>query len=666
MVPRMRAKTAHRCEACGAEAPRWLGRCPGCGEWGSVDRRSRPPSSTRAAASGQRARPDRRRGGDRGRPAGHRRRRARPGARRRARRRARSRCSAASRAWARARCCSRRSARWPRRARAACSSAPRSRREQVRLRAERLGALAPRPARSWPRRRCPHVLAHVEARRARRARGRLDPDRRSIPTLPGAPGSVTQVRDCAYRLVAAGQGARRCRRCSSATSPRRARSPGRARSSTSSTPCSRSTATGTTRCASCARSSTGSAPRSELGLFEMAEARPRRRARRVGAVPRRPARRARRARWSRRVLEGARPLLVEVQALVAPTRRRPPRRVAAGLDASAARRCCSRCSSSAPGVDARRRRRVRERRRRRAGRRARRRPRGRARGRRARAGRRRSPADTVVVGEVGLGGEVRQVAAGRAPRSPKPRGSASRRAVGPRVARPTVPGVEVVAVRRRSPTRSRCGLGDAVPPRPRRSPPRPALTCGYRCPRRRDRRRAGRRPADARTAADPKRCSVALRLVAPGTPLREGIERIIQARMGALIVVGDGPDVLSVCSGGFLLDAEFTPQRLSELAKMDGAIILSGDCTADRAGQRAPRPRPQHPHRRRPAPGTAPPSGSPARSTVPVITISEDRSRGRDPRARRRSARSSRRRACSPGPTRRSRSSSATRPASTP
>src|SRR5499427_1240485 len=72
---------------------------------------------------------------------------------------------------------------------------------------------------------------------------------------------------------------------------------------------------------------------------------------------------------------------------------------------------------------------------------------------------------------------------------------------------------------------------------------------------------------------------VALRLVAPGTQLREGLDRILQARMGALIVVGDGPEVLSVCSGGFLLDAEFTPQRLSELAKMDGAIILAADCS---------------------------------------------------------------------------------------
>ena len=49
--------------------------------------------------------------------------------------------------------------------------------------------------------------------------------------------------------------------------------------------------------------------------------------------------------------------------------------------------------------------------------------------------------------------------------------------------------------------------------------------------------------------------------------------------MGALIVLGDEPEVLNICSGGFLLDAEFTPQRLSELAKMDGAIILASDGT---------------------------------------------------------------------------------------
>src|SRR6516165_7063570 len=71
----------------------------------------------------------------------------------------------------------------------------------------------------------------------------------------------------------------------------------------------------------------------------------------------------------------------------------------------------------------------------------------------------------------------------------------------------------------------------------------------------------------------------ALAAVAPGRPLREGLDRILQASMGALIVVGDGPDVLNICSGGFLLDAEFSPQRLSELAKMDGAIILAPGAT---------------------------------------------------------------------------------------
>src|SRR5256886_10512848 len=71
----------------------------------------------------------------------------------------------------------------------------------------------------------------------------------------------------------------------------------------------------------------------------------------------------------------------------------------------------------------------------------------------------------------------------------------------------------------------------------------------------------------------------ALAGVAPGRPLREGLDRILQANMGALIVVGDGAEVLNICSGGFLLDSEFTPQRLSELAKMDGAVILASDAS---------------------------------------------------------------------------------------
>jgi diadenylate cyclase len=69
----------------------------------------------------------------------------------------------------------------------------------------------------------------------------------------------------------------------------------------------------------------------------------------------------------------------------------------------------------------------------------------------------------------------------------------------------------------------------------------------------------------------------ALSIVAPGSPLRLGVDRILLAKMGALLLVGDSPEVLAICSGGFLLDAEFSPQRLSELAKMDGAIIMSSD-----------------------------------------------------------------------------------------
>ena len=69
----------------------------------------------------------------------------------------------------------------------------------------------------------------------------------------------------------------------------------------------------------------------------------------------------------------------------------------------------------------------------------------------------------------------------------------------------------------------------------------------------------------------------ALSLVAPGRPLRQGLERILLAKRGALIAIGDDAAVLSICTGGFLIDAEYSPQRLTELAKMDGAIIVSAD-----------------------------------------------------------------------------------------
>ena len=63
--------------------------------------------------------------------------------------------------------------------------------------------------------------------------------------------------------------------------------------------------------------------------------------------------------------------------------------------------------------------------------------------------------------------------------------------------------------------------------------------------------------------------------VAPGTALRTAVERIVQQGNGALVVIGSGPEVEAVAASGFILkDSAFTPARLAELAKMDGAIIL--------------------------------------------------------------------------------------------
>lgn len=63
-------------------------------------------------------------------------------------------------------------------------------------------------------------------------------------------------------------------------------------------------------------------------------------------------------------------------------------------------------------------------------------------------------------------------------------------------------------------------------------------------------------------------------MVAPGTALREGLERILRGRTGALVVLGYDRQVETLCTGGFVLDVEFSATRLRELAKMDGAIII--------------------------------------------------------------------------------------------
>lgn len=68
-----------------------------------------------------------------------------------------------------------------------------------------------------------------------------------------------------------------------------------------------------------------------------------------------------------------------------------------------------------------------------------------------------------------------------------------------------------------------------------------------------------------------------LKLIAPGTDIREGLENILKAKTGALIVIGDSKQVMDIVDGGFRIDEDYTSSRLYELAKMDGAIVLSKD-----------------------------------------------------------------------------------------
>ncbi|WP_152990628.1 DNA integrity scanning diadenylate cyclase DisA [Sphaerimonospora mesophila] len=79
--------------------------------------------------------------------------------------------------------------------------------------------------------------------------------------------------------------------------------------------------------------------------------------------------------------------------------------------------------------------------------------------------------------------------------------------------------------------------------------------------------------------SDERRRAV-LAAIAPGTALRDGLERILRGYTGGLIVLGYDRTVAEICTGGFTLDVEFSATRLRELAKMDGAIVL------DHAGSR--------------------------------------------------------------------------------
>ncbi len=68
-----------------------------------------------------------------------------------------------------------------------------------------------------------------------------------------------------------------------------------------------------------------------------------------------------------------------------------------------------------------------------------------------------------------------------------------------------------------------------------------------------------------------------LKIIAPGTEIREGLDNILKAKTGGLIVFGDSKEVLDLVDGGFFINEDYTSARLYELAKMDGAIVLSSD-----------------------------------------------------------------------------------------
>src|SRR2546428_12030317 len=83
-----------------------------------------------------------------------------------------------------------------------------------------------------------------------------------------------------------------------------------------------------------------------------------------------------------------------------------------------------------------------------------------------------------------------------------------------------------------------------------------------------------RTPSEDDPRRDPELLG-ALRRIAPGTDLRQGMDDIIRSREGALIVIGDPNELSFLFSGGIRLDVPFTSQLVYEVAKMDGAIIVN-------------------------------------------------------------------------------------------
>src|ERR687890_655400 len=90
--------------------------------------------------------------------------------------------------------------------------------------------------------------------------------------------------------------------------------------------------------------------------------------------------------------------------------------------------------------------------------------------------------------------------------------------------------------------------------------------------------RSGEELAELEARQEP-RLVKALEMVAPGTAVREGIDNIVHARTGGLLVIGDPDELSFLFSGGIKLDIDYSPALLYQLAKMDGAIALNASAT---------------------------------------------------------------------------------------
>src|SRR5660398_182703 len=74
-----------------------------------------------------------------------------------------------------------------------------------------------------------------------------------------------------------------------------------------------------------------------------------------------------------------------------------------------------------------------------------------------------------------------------------------------------------------------------------------------------------------------ERLTVALRVVAPGSAIREGLDNIVRARTGVLLVLAEEDEIAPLITGGIRVDVELSPLILYELAKRDGAIVMASD-----------------------------------------------------------------------------------------